>query len=213
MSCWQLNSLTLMYISASAYLLWCVMLMQHTEVGQREICTVLLILFLIASPCYTPHSFILKMFPSQPTYGDSAIYTCLSSLRNDASFYCWNKTLETFQKYFWIPRLTPPLFPLALISHPALTQRTERAGEGIRFRQLLSPSPSCRATLNCLLANPVRTRQRTLVEWDLRMTCVSLLAYILSLHRLKATGLVRRQAETQNAGSNIPDIVAWANQR
>lgn len=86
-------------------------------------------------------------------------------------------------------------------------------GEGIRFRQLLSPSPSCSGTLNCLLANPVRTRHGTLVESDLRMTCVSLLAYILSLRCLRATGLVRRQAETHSARRNIPDIAARASQR
>lgn len=68
--------------------------------------------------------------------------------------------------------------------------------------------------VNCVRVNPVETGQsRTLLEWDLRMTCVSLLAYFLTLYCLKATDLVMRHAETHDVGSNIPDIVASASQR
>ncbi|KAI4815474.1 hypothetical protein KUCAC02_005618 [Chaenocephalus aceratus] len=68
---------------------------------------------------------------------------------------------------------------------PLKGRRIERAGEGVGFRQGLSPQPSSGGTPNHLLANPVKTKQKTVVERDLRMTCVSLLAYVLSLYCLK----------------------------
>ncbi len=66
--------------------------MQHTEkLGERlvtRLCSDLLVLFFIASPCYTP----LEKFPSQMACSSSAIYhTCLSSLPVDASFQCRNE--------------------------------------------------------------------------------------------------------------------------
>lgn len=55
-----------------------------------------------------------------------------------------------------------------------------------------------------LFANPVRAELRIV----LRMTCVSLLAYILSFQRVKTSGLAWWQAETNSEGSYIPYIVA-----
>lgn len=90
-------------------------------------------------------------------------YTCLSSPRIDASFRVEIKP-ENFPKVVLNSQVNTACVSSGFDSSPSLTQRMERAGEGIRFRQLLSPQPSCSGTLNCLLANPVRTRQRTLVE-------------------------------------------------